>query len=75
MLRDGIKIMAFGLLLGFGGLIALRQVLAKVLFGVTPMDPSVIGIVAAVLTLVALLAMIIPARRAAGVSPATALVD
>ncbi len=75
VLRDGIKIVAFGLLLGFAGLVALRQVLAKVLFGVTPMDPAVIGIVATVLTLVALLAMIIPARRAAGVSPATALTD
>jgi predicted permease len=75
VLRDGIKIVVFGLLLGFFGLIALRQVLAKVLFGVTPMDPGVIAMVAAVLSVVALLAMIIPARRAAGVSPATALTD
>ncbi len=75
ILSDGIRIVASGLVLGFAGLIALRQALTSVLFGVTPMDPIVIGSVALALSVVALLAMVIPARRAAGVNPATALTD
>ena len=73
VLRDGTKIVVIGLLLGFGGLVALRQVLAGVVYGVTPMDPVVIVSVAALLALVALGAMLIPARRAASVNPASAL--
>ena len=73
VLRDGIKIVITGLVLGLGGLLALRQVLSTVLYQVTPMDPIVISSVAAALSLVALLAMVIPARRAAGVNPANAL--
>lgn len=73
VLRDGVKIVGLGLILGFGGLIALRQVLARVVYGVTPMDAGVIVTVAGVLALVAFVAMLIPARRAAAVNPAIAL--
>jgi predicted permease len=73
IVSDGVKIVAFGLILGLVGLVALRQVLTTVLFGVTPMDPLIIISVAGALTLVALLAMVVPARRAAAVNPATAL--
>lgn len=73
--RDGIKMVAIGLVLGFAGLIALRQALATVLYGITPMDPLVIGAVALALSAVALLAMVIPARRAAGVNPSIALME
>jgi predicted permease len=75
VVRDGVKIVVLGLVLGLAGLVALRHVLTTVLYGVTPMDPLVIGSVALALSAVAFLAMIIPARRAAGVSPATALTD
>jgi len=75
VLRDGIKIVAFGLVLGLAGLVALRHALTSVLYGVTAMDPVVIGSVALALSAVALLAMVIPARRAAGVNPSIALTD
>ena len=75
ILRDGIQIVVAGLVLGFAGLIALRHVLTTVLYGVTPMDPIVIGSVALALSAVALVAMVIPAKRAAGVNPATALAE
>jgi predicted permease len=75
VLSDGLKIVAAGLVLGLGGLIALRQALSAVLFGVTPMDPIVIASVAGALSAVALLAMVIPAQRAASVNPASALTD
>ena len=75
VLRDGVQIVVVGLVLGLGGLIALRQALTSVLFGVTPMDPLVIASVAGGLSAVALLAMFIPAQRAARVNPASALTD
>jgi predicted permease len=73
VLKDGIVIVAIGLALGLAGLVGLRQILAGVLYGVKPMDPLVILIVAAGLTLIALVAMVLPARRAATVDPASAL--
>lgn len=75
VLRDGVKIVALGLVLGLVGLIGLREMLAAVLFGVTPMDPIVIASVAGALSAVALLAMVIPAQRAASVNPASALTE
>jgi predicted permease len=75
VLADGVRIVAIGLGLGFGGLLALRHVLLTVLYRVTPMDPVVIATVATALAAVALLATFIPARRAAGVSPSIALTD
>lgn len=73
VLKDGVVIVALGLVLGFAGLLGLRQVLVNVLFGVTPMDPVVIIGVALGLAVVALVAMVLPARRAAAVDPASAL--
>jgi predicted permease len=75
ILREGATIVAVGLALGFVGLVALRRALVAVLYGVTPLDPQVIAAVTAGLAVVALLATLIPARRAARVSPATALLD
>jgi ABC-type lipoprotein release transport system permease subunit len=43
------------------------------LFGVEPQDPLTLGVVAAVLLAVTLLASWLPARRAARVDPAVAL--
>jgi len=45
------------------------------LYGVTPRDPGVLTLVAAVLTLVAFGATIIPSRRAIRISPVQALRD
>jgi predicted permease len=73
VLKDGIVIVGIGLALGLAGLVGLRQILAGVLYGVKPMDPVVILSVAAGLTLIALIAMVLPARRAATVDPASAL--
>jgi predicted permease len=73
VLKDGIVIVGIGLALGFAGLIGLRHVLTTVLYGVKPMDPTVILGVAAGLAVVAFIAMVLPARRAATVDPASAL--
>ena len=51
----------------------LGQVVSTLLFGVSGRDPLTLGAVTAALTLVALLACYIPARRAARVDPLVAL--
>jgi ABC-type lipoprotein release transport system permease subunit len=43
------------------------------LFGVEPGDPIMLTLAALLLVLAALLAAVIPARRAAGIEPMTAL--
>ncbi|HJZ81684.1 MAG TPA: FtsX-like permease family protein [Pyrinomonadaceae bacterium] len=49
-----------------------QQMVAQ-LYGVKPGDPATLGIIALVLTLIALIACWIPARRAARVDPLVAL--
>lgn len=75
ILREGLTIVLPGLLLGFAGLLSLRHALTTVLYGVTPLDVAVLTYVTGALLVVALIAMLIPARRAARVSPAIALME
>jgi putative ABC transport system permease protein len=62
-----------GVAVGLGAAIGLTRWLSSLLFEVTPTDPVVLGAVAGVLVLVALLASYVPARRAAALDPMTAL--
>jgi predicted permease len=73
--REGLAIVALGLVLGLAGLGLLRRALTAVLYGVGPFDPVVIAIVTIALSVVALMATMIPARRAARVDPARAMGD
>ncbi|HEX6863350.1 MAG TPA: ABC transporter permease, partial [Thermoanaerobaculia bacterium] len=73
ILAQGAWLVSLGLLLGVGGAIALRRVLASVLFGVTPTDPAILGAVVLVLSAVAFAACYLPARRATQVDPLVAL--
>jgi predicted permease len=64
---------ALGAVIGVTAAQALGRVIQKQLFGVTLLDPLTIVSVVAVLALCAVLASILPARRAAGVDPASVL--
>jgi len=73
IIRNGLTLVLIGVAIGLGGAFALTRLMTTLLFGVTPTDGLTIGIVSAVLIVVALLACFIPARRATKVDPLVAL--
>jgi putative ABC transport system permease protein len=62
-----------GVVIGGAGALATTRVLSKFLFEVSPRDSATFGTTAVVLALVALLAGLLPARRASRVDPIVAL--
>lgn len=73
VLGRGLRLLAFGLVLGGAGALALGQVLGSLLYRTSAFDPVVFGGVAALLAAIALVASWLPARRAARVDPVIAL--
>jgi putative ABC transport system permease protein len=73
IVKQGVMLVLIGLGLGMVGALALTRLLATLLFGVTAKDPMTFISIAALLSLVALLACFIPAWRATRVDPLEAL--
>jgi predicted permease len=73
VVNEGALLTASGLGLGLVGAFALTRVLGTLLYGVGPADPPTYAGVAVLLGTVALLASLVPARRAARVDPMTVL--
>jgi putative ABC transport system permease protein len=73
VLRQGAGLAGLGLFLGLVGALALRRLLATLLFGVSPADPLIFAVVSSLLGLVACVACYLPARRAARVDPLISL--
>ena len=73
VLRQGVSMVAAGLVVGVIAALALTRLMARYLFGVSPSDPLTYAVVALLLTTVALTACWIPARRATRVDPGNAL--
>lgn len=70
---QGMRLAIVGVVVGLGAAFWLARLISTFLFGVTARDPLVFGGVPALLTLVALVAVWIPARRASKVDPIIAL--
>jgi putative ABC transport system permease protein len=70
---QGMKLALIGVGIGVGAGLALTRLIASMLYGVKAWDPIVFISVAVVLSVIALAATYIPARRAARVDPVVAL--
>ena len=73
VLREAAWMTLSGVAAGVAGALALGRVVASLLYGLKPWDPTTFAASALLLILVALAASWIPARRAAGVDPIRAL--
>jgi putative ABC transport system permease protein len=73
ILYRGLLLTGTGLMIGFGGTLALTRAMTSLLYGVGARDPLTIVSVGALLAAVALAACIIPARRATRINPTIAL--
>ncbi len=73
VMRHGLRLALVGLFLGLVGALAVTRLMQTLLFNVRPADPATMGVVAAVIASVALIACYVPARRATRVDPLVAL--
>ncbi len=73
VLRGAFSQIGLGLMLGIPAAIGAGKLMTGQLFGVKPWDPVMLTVATLLLALAALLASVIPARRAAGVQPMVAL--
>ncbi len=73
ILRETLYLVLAGLVIGVPAALLAARLIATQLFGMSPTDPLTLTAAALVLTLVALLAGFLPARRASRVNPLNAL--
>jgi predicted permease len=72
-LREGTMTIAFGVVVGLFGSLAVTRFLQSMLFDVKPSDPATFAAIAALLAAVTLVACLVPAHRATRVDPLSAL--
>jgi predicted permease len=70
---ETLGLVVVGILFGAAAALMATRLLTSTLFGVTPSDPLTLGLAMLVLIVVAALAGVVPARRAARVEPSVAL--
>jgi len=73
IMREGMSLALAGLAVGIAAALALTRLLKSLLYETSPLDPATYAIAPAILLLVALLAALLPTRRATRVDPVIAL--
>jgi putative ABC transport system permease protein len=73
VIRQGMRPVLAGLAAGVLGALLIARVLGSILYGVTAHDPTAFLVAASIISLTALLACFLPARRATQVDPVNAL--
>ncbi len=73
VLRQTVRKLAIGLAIGIVGALVLTRLMGSLLFGISATDPLTFSLAAVLLLTAALIASLIPARRAATVNPLSAL--
>lgn len=73
ILRLGGRLTLIGVAIGLAGALASTRFLASLLFEISALDPRIFLVAAAILTAVTILAVFLPARRAASLNPMQAL--
>ncbi len=73
ILKQGLRPVLAGIVLGWVLALLFRGALAGLLFGISPNDPRTFLLVGLAFTIIAILACLIPARRAANIDPMEAL--
>jgi putative ABC transport system permease protein len=73
VILQGMTLAIIGVVIGSGGALWLTRFLGSFLFGVKPLDPISFVATPLLLSLVALVAVWVPAMRATGVDPMVAL--
>lgn len=75
VLREGLWLLAIGVVAGVAGALAIGRAMESQLYGIGATNPAVIGGVALVLATVTLVACAVPARRASRIDPMIALTE
>ena len=73
VLGQGMRMSLMGVTFGFVGALAITRVMSSLLYQVRPADPATFVCSALLLTVIALVACWLPARRATKVDPMVAL--
>jgi putative ABC transport system permease protein len=73
VVRETMTLVGAGLVVGLAAAWGTTRLIASTLFGLTAMDPPTLAFAVLVMTVVALVAGYVPARRAAAVDPVVAL--
>jgi ABC-type antimicrobial peptide transport system permease subunit len=73
VMRDALRVVLLGLVVGLPAAWLLSRVLSNLLFGVSPRDPLTFAAVVAVIAVVGVAASVTPAWRASRVEPVVAL--
>jgi putative ABC transport system permease protein len=73
VVRQSLHLTTTGLVAGLAGAVLLGRLVRQQLYAVTPLDPLTLVLVAATLMVTAIVASVVPARRAARLDPARSM--